>query len=489
MSSKKNSIYTKKILESVSVFSHIMLSLFIIYETATHATDIYNLSVRPSTNVYFKYLQTISFFILAITLILIFFVGVTTLYKEISKKKPHRFIDFLDTKLKDIRFRRVAIPLIFLSVMGSVISTIINRNLDNRAWQFTVSWQNSENKDVFPSVLKEDLEDFKKEIENSTDGKIRMEYHNPPDDIESVFSGMKEDKFQMLSSVHYYYPKSTETNRIGDFFASIPFGKEYEEYNDWMKNGGGQYIWDTLCKNMNAKPFPFGHTGKQPAGWFINEFTLKNMNKLSMRIPYLPGLVLAKMGAKQRMANPTQIKNDLDSKKINAFEYVGPHEDMAMELHNTEASNFYLEGWHEEDTMLAMYLNKKYYDRLDLETQKIIAQIIEKYNLKMSLKLARRNEWAVSQIKANKNIKFNEFLPKGVKEALFHNWLLVLKEKCAAQDKGFKNIFSSYAIHSRNWRKMQRFNSIPEKYDFSTEKNLAIVGLKIIEPKSNPKNP
>jgi TRAP-type mannitol/chloroaromatic compound transport system substrate-binding protein len=56
---------------------------------------------------------------------------------------------------------------------------------------------------------------------------------------------------------------------------------------------------------------------------------------------------------------------------IDAAEWVGPHDDMALNLHNT-ARYYYYPGWHEPGTTNEFSFNKKAYDALPLDLKRTL---------------------------------------------------------------------------------------------------------------------
>ena len=56
---------------------------------------------------------------------------------------------------------------------------------------------------------------------------------------------------------------------------------------------------------------------------------------------------------------------------IDAAEWVGPHDDMKLGLHNT-ARYYYYPGWHEPGTVSEFAFNKKAYEALPLDLRRTL---------------------------------------------------------------------------------------------------------------------
>jgi TRAP-type mannitol/chloroaromatic compound transport system substrate-binding protein len=56
---------------------------------------------------------------------------------------------------------------------------------------------------------------------------------------------------------------------------------------------------------------------------------------------------------------------------IDAAEWIGPHEDMKLELHKT-ARYYYYPGWHEPGTTLEFAFNKKAYEALSVDLRRTL---------------------------------------------------------------------------------------------------------------------
>ncbi|MFZ4476391.1 MAG: hypothetical protein ACOYPR_14440 [Saprospiraceae bacterium] len=320
--------------------------------------------------------------------------------------------------------------------------------------------------------MREDLAAFSNEVYEATKHKIRIEWDSSAsENTSALFKSLQNGDIQMLSSVHYFWPTDVKNgSRAGDFFAAVPFGKEFEEFNDWIENDEGQALWDSICLKLNVKPFAFGHTGKQSGGWFVEPFSLEGLQKLKMRIPALQGEVIKKLGGQTVMVLPDKIRDFIEDDSLNAAEWICPYEDMVLRLHKIpKFKYYYIEGWHEEDAMLGLYVNNDYFRRLNKDDKEILKQTIAKYNLKITAKFSGRNEWALEEIKKSRgsDLKVINNIPSPLKDSLYSSWISNLKEHSKSDDL-FKRIYISYANHHQKWmQKRGLFQKKNVKYNYA----------------------
>jgi TRAP-type mannitol/chloroaromatic compound transport system substrate-binding protein len=478
----------QKPLEYASVFSHISLIAIILHEAFVNYSHFFNLSYNKSKYPLFNFLQTFSLIILFTTILLIIIVGILSLYKNLSKKELPFIFNTIYVFLNSLKFRVPAMVVILIAIFTYGYCVVQNNIWDKRPWILETTWPNAPHQNVNMSLMREDLENFATEVRNATDGKVDIEVSNSEaQDPDVLFSRLKEGKnLQLIYSVQYYWPSKEDTiERAGDFFAAVPFGKEFEEMNDWIENYGGQELWDELCKKLNVKPFAFGNTGKQYGGWFKDSLNLRGdtlcvgRDIIHMRIPKLAGKVIERLHGTSIPLEGRLIKNEMDNNNyLNALEWVGPYEDVVLELPGSEKYKYYYrEGWQEQNTMNCLYINNDYYNRLDEKTREIVKQIIARYNLKMTAKFALRNEWALAKIKSlslkstpKQSIKIVDSLPNNVKAKLFDSWITLMDAH--AKNFTFKKIATSYLNHRNYWEnKPGDIYKIDAQYDFARHVN------------------
>jgi TRAP-type mannitol/chloroaromatic compound transport system substrate-binding protein len=92
-----------------------------------------------------------------------------------------------------------------------------------------------------------------------------------------------------------------------------------------------------------------------------------------MRSPGLGGKIVAAAGGTVVLTPGGEIYTALERGVIDATEWVGPHDDMKLGLHNA-ARYYYYPGWHEPGTTAEFGFNKKAYDGLPADLKHVIDQ-------------------------------------------------------------------------------------------------------------------
>ena len=157
-----------------------------------------------------------------------------------------------------------------------------------------------------------------------------------------------------------------------NFFTAVPMGMTATEIMGWIDWGGGQELWEELSARSNIIAFQAGNTGHQAGGWFKRPLTgLEDLRGLRMRIPGLGGRVLSELGGTSVLLPGGEIYQALQSGSIDATEWVGPWNDLALGFYR-EAPNYYLPGFHEPGASLAVGINLQRWEQLSPSEQAII---------------------------------------------------------------------------------------------------------------------
>ena len=85
---------------------------------------------------------------------------------------------------------------------------------------------------------------------------------------------------------------------------------------------------------------------------------------------------------------------------IDAAEWVGPHDDMQLGLHNS-ARYYYYPGWHEPGTMSEFTFNKKAYEALPVDFRRILDQAAGSAQLSGFAAYQAKNGVALERLKTD----------------------------------------------------------------------------------------
>ena len=270
-----------------------------------------------------------------------------------------------------------------------------------------------------------------------------------------VFDAVSAGNADIFHAASYYWKgKSAGFN----FFSTVPFGMTAPEMAAWIYYAGGQQLWDELATDFNLKPFMCGNTGVQMGGWFSKEInTAEDFNGLKMRIPGLGGNVLERMGATPVTLAGGDIFPSLQSGAIDATEWVGPWNDLAMGFYKV-AKYYYNPGFHEPGTALEFTMNKKIYDGLSDHEKLVIDTACKAANDLSYAEYNAFNSDALDTLINEHGVQLSEF-PEDVKKAFAENSRAVMDDVGKA-DPITKKIYESFKA---SLRKSSRGSSLAEE--------------------------
>lgn len=249
------------------------------------------------------------------------------------------------------------------------------------------------------------------------------------------------------------------------FASSIPFGLTPQQQTAWLlykKNPDDkltyvQTIYEQL--KLNIIPFPSGGTGTQMGGWFNKEIkSLEDLKGLRMRIPGLGAEVLAKLGVENdrelfgELISPTDIVTYLQQPRLDAAEWIGPHDDFKLGLH-TVAKYYYYPGWWEPSTTLDLLVNKDAYDKLPDSYKYILQAVCWETYLETIAEYDRTNSKALTEI-TNYGTELRQFPDDILKEAKQKTEELLTERSNDNPD--FKKVYEEWKKFKeeiQNWHK------------------------------------
>ena len=259
-----------------------------------------------------------------------------------------------------------------------------------------------------------------------------------------IFDAVSSGTAEMGHTAAYYWKGKIPASQ---FFAAVPFGMTAQEMNAWLYYGGGMDLWKEVYAPHGLIPAAAGNSGVQMGGWFNKQInTVDDLKGLKMRIPGLGGEVLERAGGTPVGTPATEIFTALQSGVIDATEWVGPYNDLAMGLYKA-TKYYYYPGWHEPGTTLECMFNATALAALPEDLQSIVMNACRVVNEDMLAEFTARNNAALQTLINEHNVDVREF-PKAVLDKL-----RVLSEKVVAeiadQDAMAAKVYDSY----RSFRK------------------------------------
>ena len=183
--------------------------------------------------------------------------------------------------------------------------------------------------------------------------------------LDAVIDGSAE----MSHGAAYYWQNKSQGL---SFYTGVPFGMTSRELAAWVRYLGGQEIWDEVYDQFGVQGFLSGDTGTQAGGWFRNELTgLADVQGLRFRTPGLGGQVWGKLGAAVTNLAAGEIFAALQSGTLDAAEFVGPYNDLALGFHQI-AKNYYFPSFVEPGLATELVVSKAKFQALPEDLQEIV---------------------------------------------------------------------------------------------------------------------
>ncbi len=229
-----------------------------------------------------------------------------------------------------------------------------------------------------------------------------------------VFDAVRSGTAQIGHDSAYYHRGKVPA---AQYFTAAPFGLNANEINAWLYYGGGLELWQELYAPFGLVPFPAGNTGVQMLGWFNREInTVADLAGLKMRIPGMGGEVMQRAGATQVTIPAAEIFSSLQTGAIDAAEWVGPYNDIALGLHKA-ARYYYYPGFHEPGPNIECIVNQDAWNELPQDLQEIVRTTCQAINLDILSEYMWGNAMALDQLRKDPTVELKE-LPQVVFDAL-----------------------------------------------------------------------
>ncbi|MCP5362176.1 MAG: TRAP transporter substrate-binding protein [Hyphomicrobiales bacterium] len=321
-----------------------------------------------------------------------------------------------------------------VAVAASFPKPAISQGL--RQWKMVMTWQKT-----LPGLGTGAVR-LAKRITALSEGKLEVLPYGggelvPPLEI---FDAVSQGTAEMGHSSPYYW---LNKHTASAFFCAVPGGLTAQEQNAWVYFAGGQQLWDKLYAPFGLRAFPAGNTGAQMGGWFNREIkTVDDLKGLKMRIPGLAGEVLNLLGGSSQTISPQELFTSMQSGVIDALEWVGPWNDLALGFHKV-SKYYYGPGFHEAGPMLELMVNKAAFEQLSPELQRIIKVACAAENDLMAAEYYANNVRAMQVLRNDHSTDVRSFPPEVLK-----SFFKVSEEVVAnvgSKDALAKEIYESYA--------------------------------------------
>ncbi len=238
----------------------------------------------------------------------------------------------------------------------------------------------------------------------------------------------------------YYYVGLAPLNAFG---TAVPFGLTARQQNGWLYYGGGlEMLQEIYAERFNTIQFPAGNTGVQMGGWFNKEInTVADLQGLTVRIPGLGGSVLERLGAVVQAIPGGEIFQALQTGAVDGAEWVGPYDDLKLEL-NTVTQFYYYPGWWEPGPTLEVQIPLEKWNGLPEEYKEVVKTASAQANVDMMASYDAKNPGAFAEIVDSETVEvipFPDVVLNAAEEAAFE-----IYDENAAADTDFQSIYDNW---------------------------------------------
>jgi len=300
-------------------------------------------------------------------------------------------------------------------------------------------------------------ETLAKNLEIMSNGRLKIKVYGAGELVGAfeVFDAVSQGTAEMGHGASYYWRGKIP---IAAMFAAVPFGMTAQETNGWMQYGGGIELWRELYEPFGLIPMVGGNTGVQMAGWFNKEInSVEDLKGLKMRIPGWGGEVLKNVGGIPVALPGGEVYTALQTGVIDATEWIGPYNDLALGLH-TAAKYYYYPGWHEPSASLEALVNKDAWDSLPADLQMMIESATRMMGQDMLSEFTARNNAALKTLVNEYGVEVRR-LPDDVLAA-FKEATQSVVAKSSKDNELSKRIYDSYMAFLAD---VQKYHSISEQ--------------------------
>jgi TRAP-type mannitol/chloroaromatic compound transport system substrate-binding protein len=274
-------------------------------------------------------------------------------------------------------------------------------------------------------------ENLARRIETASNGRLRIKVFAGGELVPAleVFDAVISGTAQMGHDASYYHRGKVPAVQ---YFTAAPFGLTAPEMDAWLYYGGGIDLWHELYEPFGLIVYPAGNTCCQALGWFNKELnTLDDLRGLKIRMPGLGGEVMQRAGATQVTMPASEIFTSLQTGAIDAAEWVGPYNDIALGLQKA-AKYYYYPGFQEPGPTEQCVINRQAWDSLPEDLKEIVRLACQATNLDMQAEYNWGNAMALDQLRRDPTVELRE-IPTEVFEAL-REYAREAAEELAARD-------------------------------------------------------
>ena len=298
-------------------------------------------------------------------------------------------------------------------------------------------------------IFLENAQAYVKRVNDMAGGSLKI-------DLLPVNSVVKTSQMQdavhrgVLDGAHYvpayWYSKSPAASLFG---TGPCWGWSAQELLGWIQYGGGMQLFNELMGTLGLNLVSFFNSPMpaQPLGWFKEQIKKSSQMKgLKYRTVGLAADVLGEMGMSVVQLPGGEIQPAMKSGLIDAAEFNNPTSDSDFGMQDV-SKHYHLASFHQSQEAFEITFNKKKFDGLAPELQKILEYASEAENSNFFWHNTLR--YADDLVKLKNKLGVNVYrTPDGVMQDQLKAWD-VITDKFSKKDPFFKEVVQSQKKYAK----------------------------------------
>jgi len=241
-----------------------------------------------------------------------------------------------------------------------------------------------------------------------------------------------------LTAGYYYVGKSSALA----FDTAVPFGLSARQRFAWLYRAGGLELLREVYADFGIHAIPLGSTGGQMGGWFRTPVDgLDDLRGLRMRIPGMGGEIMSRLGVSVQVLAGADVYPALERGAIDAVEWVGPHDDERLGLHEI-ARYYYYPGWWEPGVNTTLQVGRRAYRELPAVYREILESACREATAVTLARYDAANPAALVRLVEDHGVRLRAFSDEILRAAWDESEAYM--EEQAAADAAFRRVHDSF---------------------------------------------
>ena len=254
----------------------------------------------------------------------------------------------------------------------------------------------------------------------------------------------------VLDGAHYVTAYWYSKSKTASLFGTGPcYGWSAQEMLGWIHYGGGKQLFDELMGKLGINVVSFFNSPMpaQPLGWFKTHITdAKQMKGLKYRTVGLAADVLLEMGMSVVQLPGGEIQPAMKSGLIDAAEFNNPTSDKDFGMQDV-SKHYHLASFHQSQECFEITFNKKKFNSLPKELQKVLEYASEAEN--SNFYWHNTSRYADDLVKLKKDYGVNVYrTPDSVMAEQLKAWDIVV-DRISKEDPFFAKVIDSQKAYSK----------------------------------------